>query len=121
MASIAESTALCLVVFASAETFLLNFFRIILIAFKNKLEWLEFSALMRSVTEWLVLGFSACAIIVGLALLKVNLERLVLGDIRLSTVARKLVTVSDTSIIFFFVWHDLFSNLLLLKHLSRGF
>ena len=72
VAAITIRTFLRLIVLASAKTGLLNLIGILSVTFEDKLQGLELCSFMRSVTEWLVLGFTACAIIVGLPLLKIN-------------------------------------------------
>jgi len=72
VATIAESTTLNFVMLAAAKTLLLNFIRVLSIALKHELKRLEFGAFMRSIAEWLILRFTACAIIISLSLLEIN-------------------------------------------------
>jgi hypothetical protein len=97
VAAIAKSTALYFVVFASTEILLLDLFGIFSITLKYEFKGLEFSSLVRAVTEWLVLGFSAGAIIVCVALLKINFVRFLLSDFGFSTVSWELAAISNES------------------------
>lgn len=94
MASIAVGTALGLVVFASAEALATFFF--IALTFEHKLQRLVGTSLniVGAVTEWLILGATACTVIVSFTLLECLLVRPLLGHLR-SLATDKLGTVSN--------------------------
>ena len=95
MATITECSTLDFVMLATTEILLFDFFRIFSITFEDKLKRLEFSALVRSITEWLILRFSASAIIISLALLEIDLKGLLLSNNGFSTVSRELAAISN--------------------------
>ena len=95
MTAIAEGAALNLIVLATAKALSLNFFSTLFVSLEDKFKRLELGALMRSVTERLILRFSASAIIVSLALLKLNLKRLFLADLSLAAIFRELTAISN--------------------------
>ena len=118
MATIAESTALNFVMLAAAKTLLLNLIRVLSITFKYELERLEFGALMRSIAEWLILRFTACAIIIGLSLLKIYFVGFLLSYDSLSAISMKLTTISYKAwrllfLVFISLFYFFFKNFLL--------
>ena len=72
MAAITEGATLRFVVFATAETNLLFFIGILIIAFKNELERLVSAAFLvvRAIAEWLILRPATCAVVVCFTLLE---------------------------------------------------
>lgn len=119
MAAIAESTALNFVMLATAKTLLFNFIRVLSITLKNELKRLEFGTLMRSITEGLILRFTACAIIIGLSLLKINFVGFPLSYNRFTAIFGELATISNKAwrlllLIFIGLFISLFKDFLLL-------
>jgi len=53
--AIAEGAALNFIVLATAKALSLNFFSTLFVSLEDKFKRLELGALMRSVTEWLIL------------------------------------------------------------------
>ena len=118
MAAIAESTALNFVMLATAKTLLFDFIRVLSITLENELKRLEFSTLMRSITEGLVLRFTACAIIIGLSLLKINFVGFPLSYNRFTAIFGELATISNKAwrlifLIFIGLFISLFKDFLL--------
>ena len=96
MTAIAEGTTFDLVVLATAKVLSLNLFCNLFVSLEDKFERLELGALMRSVTERLILRFSTRTVIVSLAFLKLNLEGLSLGDLSIIAIfLGELNAISD--------------------------